>query len=196
MKTETIDIDLLKEFPDNPRIHNENQIVEMAKSIERFGQIRPMVIDENNVLLAGHGIRLALKHLKRKEGDILRITGLSENEKKKLVLADNKIAELGSTDYDKVFDLVKTLGDDLDIPGFDEKILNDLVHDVEEVLDNYGTVKIDEVKESAKQEEQKDNTPFFERKEQEPVKERREHEKAYDQRKIVICPHCNGEIEL
>ena len=60
MKTTAIKINVLRPHPKNPRHHNDFQINELAKSVDKFGQIRPVVIDENNVILAGHGKRLVL----------------------------------------------------------------------------------------------------------------------------------------
>ena len=137
MKTEQVKLDSIKPYEKNPRYHSDLQIQEMAKSIERFGQIRPIVIDENNTILAGHCIRLSLLHLGRDVAFVLRKNDLSEEEKVKLVLADNKIAELGSDSYDELMNLIVEL-EDFDVPGYDPEVLGDLLGGVDKALEEYG----------------------------------------------------------
>jgi coenzyme F420-reducing hydrogenase alpha subunit len=77
------------------------------------------------------------------EEDVLVMKGLSENEKKKLMLADNKIYSLGVDDMDVFEEFLKDLGDDLEIPGYDLELLETItadMKDVDEMLSGYGTV--------------------------------------------------------
>ncbi len=145
MKTERISLIVLKPFPNNPRRHSDLQVDEMAKSIEQFGQYRPVVVDETDTILAGHGIVLALMKLGRTEADALRLPGLTANQKKKLVLADNKLAELGTPDYDAMFTMLSDMKDDLEIPGFDPESLGMLISNLDGAFEAVGTdAKIDE----------------------------------------------------
>lgn len=138
MKTEKALLTTLKPYPGNPRKHTELQIDEMVKSITQFGQYRPIVVDEGNVILAGHGIAMALTKMGRKDADVLHVVGLTEAQKTKLVLADNKLAELGTPDYDAMFDLLQGLKGDLDIPGFDADSLNMLIANVDGAFESVG----------------------------------------------------------
>ena len=113
------------------------------RSLESFGQIRPIVVDEDNTILAGNGLYAALMAKGETSADCYVMTGLSENEKKKLMLADNKIYSLGVDDMDVFEQFLKELGDDLEIPGYDEELLKTItadLEDVDEMLSGYGTV--------------------------------------------------------
>ena len=73
---------------------------------------------------------------------------LSENDKKKLMIADNKIFGLGIDNLDVINSIFEDLKDDLDIPGFDDEILKSMVADADEVtqkLSEYGTLDDDEI---------------------------------------------------
>lgn len=127
----------------NVRIHSEKQTKEFVRSLESFGQIRPIVIDEDNTILAGNGLYAALMAKGESSADCYVVSGLSENEKKKLMLADNKIYSLGVDDMDVFEEFLKELGDDLEIPGYDEDLLKTItadLEDVDEMLSGYGTV--------------------------------------------------------
>lgn len=134
MKTERVRLSDLRAFPNNPRVHPEAQIDELVKSIQQFGQYRPIVIDEANTILAGHGTVMALSKMGRSEGEAYRLTGLGDHEKRKLVLADNKISDLGEMDDSALLATLRALDGDLEIPGFDAEAVRDIVA-VQELLD-------------------------------------------------------------
>ena len=77
----------------NPRTHSKKQIRQIADSIERFGFVNPVLIDENNQIIAGHGRVAAAKLLGWQEVPTLRVEHLDETEKRAYVLADNRLAE-------------------------------------------------------------------------------------------------------
>jgi ParB-like chromosome segregation protein Spo0J len=143
METIKVKLEELNLLEKNPRKHSELQIKELKRSLEMFGQIRPLVIDEENVVLAGNGLLRTMRELNWTKGDAIRLVGLSEFSKKRLALADNKIAGLGSDDYAVIEDLIFELRDELDIPGFDDEVLKSLVappQRLEEIGRSYGTV--------------------------------------------------------
>ena len=119
----------------NVRIHTEQQIREFQRSIKMFGQIRPIVVDENNVILAGNGLYDTLMTMGRDTAEVYRYENLSENQKKKLMIADNKIFNLGIENLETLNCFLEELQGDLDIPGFDEEILKQMVSDAEEITD-------------------------------------------------------------
>ncbi|MBQ2973342.1 MAG: ParB N-terminal domain-containing protein [Clostridia bacterium] len=132
----------------NVRIHSDKQINEFVRSIKKFGQIRPVVIDENNVVLAGNGLVEALKRAEIETAFVYKIDNLSENDKKKLMIADNKIFSLGIDNLDTLNSFLEDLQDDLDIPGFDEDILASMVEssaEVTERISNYGVLDEEEI---------------------------------------------------
>lgn len=120
-------LDQLKRPQRNVRLHTDGQIAEFKRSVEMFGQIRPIVVDEQHTILAGNGLYDTLLALGRDSADCYVVTGLSDNEKKKLMLADNRIFSLGMDDIEAIDDIINSLKDDLDIPGFDDSILQSLI---------------------------------------------------------------------
>lgn len=143
MKVVKKKLDNLKKPERNVRMHTDKQLKEFRRSIEMFGQIRPIVIDDDGVILAGNGLYDALCSMGRTEADCYIATGLTEAEKKKLMLADNRVFDLGVDDL-AVFDaFVLELKDDLDIPGFEEDLLRSLVMEADaatETLSQYGFI--------------------------------------------------------
>jgi len=77
----------------NARTHSRRQIRKIAASIERFGFVNPVLIDESNMILAGHGRVAAAKVLGWSEVPTLRIEHLGETEKRAYILANNRLAE-------------------------------------------------------------------------------------------------------
>jgi hypothetical protein len=144
MKLFKAKIDSIKHPEKNPRRHPEKQIEALAKSISMFGQIRPVVIDENNEALAGNGLMEAMKKLGEKDVWAIKVTDLTDKQKKKLMLVDNRLYSLGIDDYQTQMEFLKdVIGDtmDFDIPGFDHDILETLVlgtREVESAMNNYG----------------------------------------------------------
>ena len=76
----------------NSRSHSKKQIRQIASSIRRFGWTYPVLTDENNIILAGHGRYDAALQLGLREVPIIVLSGLSDAEKRALTLADNQIA--------------------------------------------------------------------------------------------------------
>lgn len=113
----------LKPYLNNPRQHTEKQIDQIAESIKEFGFVNPILADENNMILAGHGRWLASKKLALKKVPVVIIDTLNEDQKKALVIADNKIAMNSSWDESLLWEQIKELnekGFDLNLLAFDE----------------------------------------------------------------------------
>lgn len=113
----------LKPWHHNARAHSHRQIRQIASSIRRFGFTLPVLIDEHNRVLAGHGKLLAAHNLALFEVPCLRIEHLSEIEKRSYVLADNKLALNSSWDEQSLAEELADLvaGDtsfDLGVTGF------------------------------------------------------------------------------
>lgn len=192
----------------NVRIHTEQQIKEFRRSVEMFGQIRPVVVDENNVILAGNGLYDTLLAMGKDTVDVYRYDNLTENQKKKLMIADNKIFNLGIDNLDTLNSFLEELQGDLDIPGFDEEILKQMVSEAEEVTDKlseYGTLdegQIRGIKEAAEKREQymqeaqgQPQTEAIEAStmQQEPMADNVD---STEVKKFAICPKCGEKVWL
>ena len=82
----------------NVRMHTDKQLKEFRRSVEMFGQIRPIVVDESGTILAGNGLFETLLSMGHTEADCYVVSGLTEAQKKKLMLADNRVFDLGVDD--------------------------------------------------------------------------------------------------
>lgn len=91
----------------NIRRHSEKQLTEYIRSIEMFGQVKPLVVAEDGEIIAGNGLYEALLRMGRETCDCYVMVGLTDVQKKKLMMADNKVYELGFTDVDAIEELVK-----------------------------------------------------------------------------------------
>lgn len=136
MKTyeyEKIDLAKVKPYDRNARVHSSVQIEKIMQSIKEYGFTNPILIDEENNLIAGHGRLEAIKQLNKvdfkespiKEIPCIRIEGLSESQRRSLVIADNRLAELS----DWYIELLKEelgeledMGVDLEIIGFENGV--------------------------------------------------------------------------
>lgn len=148
MNVITMPISELKRPERNVRIHTDKQLKEFERSIRMFGQIRPLVVDETNTILAGVGCFETLCRMGAAEAAVYKVSDLTESQKKKLMIADNKIYGLGIDNLETFDSFLKELSDDLDIPGFDESILQSMVAEAEEVTDKimeYGSVDDSEI---------------------------------------------------
>ncbi len=83
----------LKPYPGNPRTHSKKQIRQIADSIETFGWTNPILVDEDNGVIAGHGRLEAAKLLGQNEVPVLRIDHMTDEQKRAYVIADNRLAE-------------------------------------------------------------------------------------------------------
>lgn len=100
MEIEKISIDRIKPYENNAKLHPAEQIEQIKKSIEEFGNNDPIAIDENNVIIEGHGRLEALKQLGFKEVEVIRLMHLNEQQKKAYILAHNKLTMNTGFDFD------------------------------------------------------------------------------------------------
>ncbi len=190
-RNKTIKVKELKHPEVNARKHPEKQIEEFVRSLEKFGQIRPFVIDEENVVWCGNGMLEAMLRMGIDTAIADIYSGMTESDKKKLMLADNKISDLGIDDKFAMEELFGSV-DDFDIPGFDEAVLDALYGDVDEdALDDYGEVTFEQRQEFEKASERKEEAMNGEM--EEP-----EDDPADDEEdgRTVTCPHCGGAFHV
>lgn len=103
---------VLKAWPRNARLHTTEQVKQLAQSIRRFGFTHPVLIDEDDRILAGHGRVRAARQLGLTEVPCLRIDHLSPAEKRAYVLADNKLALNAEWDQKLLAEELRELIDD------------------------------------------------------------------------------------
>jgi 16S rRNA G966 N2-methylase RsmD len=132
-------VDQIKPHPHNPRTHGKKQIRQIADSIRAVGFAAPVLIDEEDVLLAGHGRLEAAKLLGLKTIPAIVLTGLSEARKRAYLLADNRIAQSAGWDRERLASELLSLpelllADDLDmsVTGFEPAEIDAVVADFEE----------------------------------------------------------------
>ena len=186
----------------------EQQLKEFQRSVKMFGQIRPIVVDENNIILAGNGLYDTLIAMGKETADVYRYDNLTENQKKKLMIADNKIFSLGIENLETLNSFLEDLQGDLDIPGFDEEILKQMVSEAEDITDKlseYGTLddeEIQSIKENAERKEQQIQKieSGQELVPQSAVPSQQDSEGGSEEttevRKFVTCPNCGEKIWL
>ncbi len=195
MKILKVDLAALKSPEKNVRKHNEKQINEFCRSLEKFGQIRPVVIDENNVVYCGNGLVEAARALGWKQVEVLKKTGMSEADKKKLMIADNRIYTLGFDDFENINSIIEEIGD-FDIPGFDTETLEAMFGDIEEEIESFGVLDETEKAQTKNESRQEEYTPgnYSEIPNDTATEENTVHEESPASVDGVVCPNCGHVI--
>lgn len=128
-----IDVKLtdLKPYEKNPR-HNEEAVKYVAKSIKQFGFKVPIIIDKNNVIVAGHtrykaGLELGLETV-----PCIIADDLTPKQIKAFRLADNKVAEKSYWDFDLLNQELENLKIDFNMSEFDFRLPDEIIEDEEE----------------------------------------------------------------
>lgn len=209
MKTIEVSVNELKLAEKNVRLHNEVQIKEFARSLEMFGQLRPVIVDSDYKILCGNGLYLAAKRLNWPKLNVVVMADLTEVQKKKLMIADNRIFELGSSNFEVIDEFFQELAGDLDIPGYDEEMLQMMVGDIEAVneqIEEYGKLEKEKVEEITKNQdtlEQKienegkignEENITTQKPQEQPQAAVIEEENSENQQKYVICPKCGEKV--
>jgi ParB/Sulfiredoxin domain len=116
---EWIAVEALKPNARNARTHSRKQIRQIADSIATFGFLVPILVDEDHVVIAGHGRYAAAKLLDLKQVPAIEVQDLSEAKRRALALADNKIAENAGWDRELLAAELPELAEILVIEGLD-----------------------------------------------------------------------------
>lgn len=117
-------------YANNSRTHSDEQVNQVASSIKEFGFTNPVLIDEDNGIIAGHGRIMAANKLGIDEVPCVVLNGLTEAQKKAYVIADNQLALNSGWDLDMLKLEIESLGElefDIDLLGFDDEFLNELL---------------------------------------------------------------------
>lgn len=130
---ETMPTEVLTDYPQNTHKHTDQEVAELAEVMKTIGWTRPILIDEDNVILAGHRARRAAVLLGEESVPVLRKRGLTEDQKRHIVIYDNQSTKQGEWDAELLAgelalldkqapDLFKNLGfSDDELAGFYEE---------------------------------------------------------------------------
>lgn len=113
----------------NARTHNARQVDQIANSILEFGWTNPVLVDGNNGIIAGHGRVLAAQQLEMTKVPCIELSGLTEEQKRAYIIADNKLALESGWDTERLqleLGELKGLGFDISLTGFDDDALAEL----------------------------------------------------------------------
>lgn len=109
MMTQTMLVEDIQPDPGNARLHSERNLEAIKDSLARFGQQKPIVVDEGSVVRAGNGTLLAAKALGWTEIEVV-VSSLSDAEIKAFAIADNRTAELASWNEQVLWESITSLG--------------------------------------------------------------------------------------
>ena len=128
-------------YINNSRTHSEEQVNQIVASINEFGFTNPLLIDEKDNIIAGHGRLLASKKLKMEEVPCIVLSGLTEAQKKAYIIADNKMALNAGWDEELLkieLENLKELDFDLELTGFNVDELDDIfqVEEEQEIVED------------------------------------------------------------
>ena len=141
MKNELMPVRDLRAYANNARKHSKKQIRQIAKSIEKFGFCNPVLIDDDNQIIAGHGRVEAAKLLQLETVPTCRLSHLSEADKRAYILADNKLASKAGWDKELLAVELQGLLDldiDLELTGFDTGEIDLILEDAHEAKSSCG----------------------------------------------------------
>lgn len=128
-KIEIIGTKQLVPFAKNSRTHSDSQVAQVAASIKEFGFTNPILIDDENVIIAGHGRLLAAQRLGLDDVPCIRLSHLDEAQRRAYVIADNKLAMNAQWDDDLLkleLGNLEEIGFDISLTGFSDKELAEL----------------------------------------------------------------------
>lgn len=128
-------------YINNSRTHSDEQVNQIVASINEFGFTNPLLIDEKDNIIAGHGRLLSSKKLKMEEVPCIVLSGLTEAQKKAYIIADNKMALNAGWDDELLkieLENLKELDFDLELTGFNVDELDDIfqVEEEQEIVED------------------------------------------------------------
>jgi ParB-like chromosome segregation protein Spo0J len=120
LKVEYRPVASLEPYARNAKKHSKAQVGQIAESIKRFGWTNPVLVDAHDGIIAGHGRVLAAKAMGMKQVPVIVLRGMTEDQKRAYVLADNRLNELSEWDKPILMDELRELSAD----GFDLDFLD------------------------------------------------------------------------
>lgn len=130
MQVELLSIDKLLPYARNSRTHSDEQVAQIAASIKEFGFTNPILIDKDGIIIAGHGRVMGARKLNMDEVPCIRLSHLTENQKRAYVIADNKLALNAGWDDEMLaaeMAALNEMGYNLEFTGFIDDELDQLL---------------------------------------------------------------------
>ena len=140
-EVQEVAVAVLKPYERNAKIHSGEQVQKIADSIKEFGFLSPCLIDREKNIIAGHGRVEAAKLLGLETVPCVYIEGLSDEQRRAYILADNKLTEMGEWDMDLVFSELfelKSMDFNVELTGFE---LPDISEPEEEEPSEYDDIE-------------------------------------------------------
>ena len=127
---ESIGIELLIPYANNAKKHSDEQVAQIAASIREFGFNNPVLIDGDNGIIAGHGRVMAARKLGMTLVPVLRLTHLTDAQRRAYILADNRLTETGGGWNEEILkaelERLTEEGFDVGLAGFDKEDIEEL----------------------------------------------------------------------
>jgi ParB-like chromosome segregation protein Spo0J len=166
LEVKYLSVDELLPYDKNSRTHSDSQILQIEKSIKEFGFTNPLLITENNEIIAGHGRLSAAKNLGLDAIPTIVLSNLTETQQRAYVIADNQLALNSGWDISLLSEeltMLDEVGLDISLLGFDDN----------EIAELMGI------------------SPYFE-----PATEKEQGKLDELDPKWIDCPHCGKEFDL
>jgi hypothetical protein len=134
LQIQLIDIDKIKPYPNNAKLHPDEHVTQIVASILEFGFNDPIGITEDGTCLEGHGRLLAAKQIGMKQVPVIRLDQLTEEQKKAYIIAHNKLTLNSGFDMEKLNEELQSLSDSFqELTGFSDE-------EISEIFDSLNTI--------------------------------------------------------
>lgn len=160
----------LKPNPANARLHSSEQIKQIANSIKEFGFTNPILVDNNDMVIAGHGRLAAALKLELELVPVIALRSLNQTQLRALMIADNRLAENSSWDMSLLIAEIESLTQD----------------DIKISLLGFTPGELETLKAEVKQAVDLDGDEFKPKVDSELIR--------LDRKKLFVCPHCHKEF--
>ena len=129
----------------NAKEHPQSQIDELVELIKNFGFVNPILIDQANEIIAGHGRLLAAKQIGMQKVPCVVLNHLTDDQRKALRLADNKVSAKSTWNYQNLSDELNALrisDFDLSLTAFSDDEINSFINDANSIIpDDFGEIE-------------------------------------------------------